>query len=77
MQVMHADIAGDRQALGLRGTHRRHAARGGKPAQVHTRAGGTHEFDDRRQRDGLGERRNTREPETCGHLAIVRDATAR
>ena len=76
MRVVRADIAGDPQALGLRGTHQLDRLGAREPAQVHARAGGAHQPQDGHDGDGLGERRDAREAEARGDLAVVRDAVA-
>ena len=77
VQVMDGDVAGDRQALLLRGAHHRDAFRRREPAQVDAHAGLAHQRQDRRQRDRLRDRRDRRQAEARRHLAVVRDAAAR
>ena len=60
VQVMDRDVAGDRQALALRGADHRDALRARQPAQVHAHAGVAHQREDRRERDRLRDGRECR-----------------
>ena len=77
VQMMNADIAGHRQSLALGGTHHFDRAGGRQATDVHARARRPHELEQGRKRNRLGERRNAREPEPRGDLAVVRNAAFR
>jgi hypothetical protein len=77
VQMMNGDVARQRQTFLLRGPHHRDALGGGKPADVQANAGAAHQRENRRERDGLGRRRNGRQAEPRCHFAFVRDAAFR
>ncbi len=74
MQVMHGDVAGDGQSIALGRAHHVHGEGAGEPAHVHARTRFAHQLEDRRQRDRFRGRRNAGQPQTRGHLAVVRHA---
>ena len=74
VQMMDGDIAGHGQAVALGCPHHGHALGGREPAEMHVHAGAADEREDRRERDGLGRRRNRRQAQARGDFAVVRDA---
>jgi len=76
-QVMHANVAGDRQAVVLRPLHQGDTGRRGNPGQMDAATGVTHELDDGGDGDGFGRHRNASQTEAAGNFTFVRDAVAR
>lgn len=76
VQRVDADVAAERQAFGLGGAHQGHAGRARQAAQVHTRAGAAHEFDDGEDRDRFGRDRHAGQAEPRGERAAGGHALA-
>ena len=77
VQVMHGDVAGDRQALALRGPHHRHAFGGREPAQVDATPVSRTSARIVASAMVSAARGNRRQAEARRDLAVVRDAAAR
>src|SRR5688500_8793767 len=77
MHMMNADIAAYRQAFLLRPAHELNAAGAGKTTNVNSRTRGSHELQNGRERDGLGERRNAGQAKARRDFAVVRYAALR
>ena len=76
VQVVHADVDAEVQAFLLGGADQVQAGGGRDAAQVHARAGGAHQFEDRVQRDGLGHHRHARQAQARRQRAAVGHAAA-
>ena len=76
MQMVHAHVAGDRQALGLGTANQLDAGGTAQSTQMNPRAGVAHKLEDRVQRDRLGDRRHAREPHSRGQRTLRRNAGA-
>ena len=64
MQAVDAHIGRHRQAVGLGLGQQGHAGRAADAADMHTRARGTHQLEQRVQRNGLGRHRHTAQAQT-------------
>ena len=76
VHVVDADVGGDRQPFLLGAPHEFDAGRRRQAADVHPRAAGALQFEDRLQRHRLRHDRDRRQPEPPGHRAGRGDAGA-
>jgi hypothetical protein len=74
--MMHADIAGDWQAVMLRSLNQAHASSRRNPGQMHAAASITDQLDYGGNGDGFGGDRDTSQAKTAGNFAFMRDAIA-
>ena len=76
VDVVSADVAGDRQAFLFGRAHQLDASRRRHAAQVDAGAGGAHQLENRVQRDRLGHHRHAGQAEARSERAGVGDAAA-
>ena len=76
MELVDADVAGDRQALGLGAPHQFHARRAAQAADVHPSAGVAHQFEQGVERDGFGNHRHAAQTHAGGQGPLGGHAAA-